>query len=69
MSSTYETVANIISETADIPRDQITILVATGLHRPNEGEEMVELVGRRIAAQLRPDLSPPIAVVSDGTVF
>ena len=24
MSSTYETVANIISETADIPRDQIT---------------------------------------------
>ncbi|WP_293683188.1 DUF1688 family protein [uncultured Phenylobacterium sp.] len=25
--------------------------------------------GRRIAAQRRPDLSPPIAVVSDGTVF
>jgi hypothetical protein len=25
--------------------------------------------GRRIAAQLRPDLSPPITVISDGTVF
>ncbi|WP_293903055.1 DUF1688 family protein [Phenylobacterium sp.] len=25
--------------------------------------------GRRIAASLRPDLSPPIAVISDGTVF
>ena len=25
--------------------------------------------GRKIAAQLRPDLSPPIAVISDGTVF
>ena len=25
--------------------------------------------GRRIAAQLRPDMSPPITVISDGTVF
>jgi len=25
--------------------------------------------GRRIAKQKRPDLSPPIAVISDGTVF
>ena len=30
---------------AGIPRDEICILVATGLHRPNEGEELAELVG------------------------
>lgn len=40
-------------EAAGVPREAITILVATGLHRPNEGEEMVELVGRRIAATYR----------------
>ncbi len=28
-----------------IPLDNITVLVATGLHRPNEGEELAELVG------------------------
>src|SRR6516162_679894 len=28
-----------------IPADRITVLVATGLHRPNEGDELVELVG------------------------
>ncbi|MBU0716579.1 MAG: nickel-dependent lactate racemase [Verrucomicrobia bacterium] len=28
-----------------IPPDRITILVATGLHRPNEGKELRELVG------------------------
>ena len=30
---------------AGIAADKITILVATGLHRPNEGDEMRELVG------------------------
>lgn len=30
---------------AGIPLDRITVLVATGLHRPNEGEELAELVG------------------------
>jgi nickel-dependent lactate racemase len=30
---------------AGIPRDSITVLVATGLHRPNEGDELRELVG------------------------
>src|ERR1039457_3226587 len=30
---------------AGIPADGITILVATGLHRPNEGAELAELVG------------------------
>lgn len=28
-----------------IPLNRITILVATGLHRPNEGEELAELIG------------------------
>ena len=28
-----------------IPLDQITILVATGLHRPNLGDELAEVVG------------------------
>lgn len=40
-------------ERAGIARDDITILIATGLHRPNEGEELVELVGPEIAARYR----------------
>jgi lactate racemase len=30
---------------AGMPRERITVLVATGLHRPNEGEELEEVVG------------------------
>src|SRR6476659_8759762 len=30
---------------AGTPRERITVLVATGLHRPNEGEELAEVVG------------------------
>jgi nickel-dependent lactate racemase len=30
---------------AGVPRERITVLVATGLHRPNEGAELAELVG------------------------
>lgn len=40
-------------EKAGIPKDQITILIATGLHRPNEGEELIELVGKEIAANYK----------------
>jgi nickel-dependent lactate racemase len=40
-------------ETAGIPRDKILILIATGLHRPNEGAELVELVGSEIAGKYR----------------
>lgn len=40
-------------ESAGIPREAILILVATGLHRPNEGDELVEMVGRRIAGNYR----------------
>ena len=40
-------------EEAGIPREKITILIATGLHRPNEGDELVELVGADIAANYK----------------
>lgn len=36
-----------------IERDNITILVATGLHRPNEGDELVEMVGQQIVDHYR----------------
>jgi nickel-dependent lactate racemase len=37
-------------EAAGIPREKITILVATGLHRESKPEEIVEMVGPEIAA-------------------
>lgn len=40
-------------EAGGIPAAQITILVATGIHRPNEGAELERLVGREIAAGYR----------------
>lgn len=40
-------------ESAGISRENILILIATGLHRPNEGQEIVELVGSEIAANYR----------------
>ena len=40
-------------EAAGVPREGITILVATGLHRPNEGDELVELVGEEVATNYR----------------
>ena len=42
-----------ILERENIARDDITILVGTGLHRPNEGEELVQLVGAEIARDYR----------------
>lgn len=36
-----------------IARKDILILIATGLHRPNEGEELVEMLGSDIAANYR----------------
>lgn len=38
---------------AGIPAAKITILIATGIHRPNEGEELERLVGSEIAASYR----------------
>ena len=40
-------------EASGIPRDKITILIATGLHRPNEGDELIEVVGEYIASNYR----------------
>jgi nickel-dependent lactate racemase len=40
-------------EKSGIPRDKITLLVATGLHRPNEGDELIEIVGEEIARRYR----------------
>lgn len=40
-------------EAAGVPRGGITVLVATGLHRPNEGDELVELVGEFVARNYR----------------
>lgn len=42
-----------VLEQAGIPRDRILLLVATGLHRPNEGRELEEMVGAEIASQYR----------------
>ncbi len=40
-------------EAAGIPRNKIVILNATGLHRPNEGDELVEMVGADVVAKYR----------------
>jgi lactate racemase len=40
-------------ENEGIPRDKITILIATGIHRPNLGDELIELVGEDIAQNYR----------------
>ena len=40
-------------ESYGIERDSILILIATGLHRPNLGEELEGLVGKDIAADYR----------------
>ena len=40
-------------EAAGIARGEILILVATGLHRPNRGDELVEMVGPSVAANYR----------------
>jgi lactate racemase len=40
-------------EQAGIARENIVILIATGLHRPNEGEELVEILGADLAARYR----------------
>jgi nickel-dependent lactate racemase len=40
-------------EEQGIPRDRILILIATGLHRPNEGAELEELLGPEVVARYR----------------
>ncbi len=40
-------------EAGGVPREAIFILVATGLHRPNDHDELVEMVGAEIVAKYR----------------
>ena len=40
-------------ESSGIPREEITILIATGIHRPNEGKELEEMVGTDIMNNYR----------------
>ena len=40
-------------EAAGIPRDQVTILVATGIHRPATDAELLEMLGEDIVANYR----------------
>jgi nickel-dependent lactate racemase len=40
-------------EAAGIPAERITILIATGTHRPNEGAELHHLIGEEIATRYR----------------
>lgn len=40
-------------EEAGIHPEKITILIATGIHRPNEGQELERLVGKEIASNYR----------------
>ncbi len=42
-----------ILEESGIKRENITILIATGIHRPNLGEELIKLVGEDIANNYR----------------
>ena len=42
-----------VLEDSGMARQAITILIGAGLHRPNEGDELVELVGESIAARYR----------------
>ncbi len=40
-------------EQSGISRENITILIATGIHRPNLGDELIQLVGKEIAENYR----------------
>lgn len=40
-------------ECSGVPRDRILILIATGMHRPNLSDEIVELVGEEISGTYR----------------
>ena len=62
-------------EASGIPRDKITILIATGIHRPNEGDELCEMVGSDIMRDYRiinhysqrPDTMVDLGKTSRGT--
>ncbi len=43
----------VVLEESGIPREAITILIATGMHRPNEGAELESMVGREVMDRYR----------------
>ena len=43
----------VLGELAHVPRDQVTILVATGTHRGNSDEELEEMLGRDVVRDYR----------------
>ena len=43
----------LLRELADVPNDQVTIMIATGTHRPNTREELDEMLGPDIAGSYR----------------
>lgn len=61
-------------ESAGIARDKITILIATGIHRPNLDDELVELVGEEVARNYRvenhysedPDANQYVGEIDEG---
>ena len=64
-------------EAAGIPRTNITILIATGLHRPASDAEIREIVGDSVAAQYtvlnhdarNAELHRPVGTTKSGTTF
>ncbi len=40
-------------EASGVPREKITVLIGTGLHRPNLGQELAEMVGPKVMAGYR----------------
>ncbi len=64
-------------ETAGIPRAGITILIATGLHRPATNAEIREIVGEKVASQYtvvnhdarNAALHRPVGTTKSGTTF
>ena len=43
----------LLRELAHVPNDQVTIMIATGTHRPNTPEELDEMLGPDIASGYR----------------
>jgi nickel-dependent lactate racemase len=65
-----------VLEESGLGRENITILIATGMHRPNEGEELESMVGRQILDNYRivnhycrkPDVCQKIAEIESAPV-
>ena len=64
-----------VLEKQGIDREKIVILIATGIHRPNQGDELIELLGEEIARRYkivnhfsqRPETHSYLGKTSNGT--